>query len=169
MLNGLTSTNTISFDNTSFAVFGKLNWKVTDKLHIQPGLRVNYDKKSGFYESIVSIANAQYNFVATADNVAALLAAFPNPSAARTTFLNQINTLAPQRYSPRFSAWNVSGDLTLSYDVDARRACLRDLCAQLQIGRDQPVRPAAQFDQHRRRSRARRRSSRRRSTISRSG
>ncbi|MDB5681109.1 MAG: TonB-dependent receptor, partial [Sphingomonas bacterium] len=116
VLNGLTSTNTINFDNTSFAVFGKLNWKVTDKLHFQPGLRVNYDKKSGFYESIVSIANSQYNFVATADNVAALLAAFPNPSAGRTTFLNQTNTLAPQRYSPRFSAWNVSGDATLSYD-----------------------------------------------------
>ncbi|MEO5492762.1 MAG: TonB-dependent receptor [Sphingomonas sp.] len=116
VLNGLTSTNTISFDNTSFAVFGKLNWKVTDKLHLQPGLRVNYDKKSGFYESIVSIANSQYNFVATADNVAALLAAFPNPSTGRTTFLNQTNTLAPQRYSPRFSACNVSGDATLSYD-----------------------------------------------------
>jgi iron complex outermembrane receptor protein len=117
VLNGLTSTNTISFDNTSLAVFGKLNWKLTDKLHIQPGLRVNYDKKSGFYESIVSIANAQYNFVATADNVAALLASFPAGSAARTSFQNQINTLAPQRYSPRFSAWNVSGDLTLSYDA----------------------------------------------------
>jgi iron complex outermembrane receptor protein len=116
VLNGLTSSNTINFDNTSFAVFGKLNWKVTDQLHFQPGLRVNYDKKSGFYESIVSIANSQYNFVATADNVAALLAAFPNPSAGRTTFLNQTNTLAPQRYSPRFSAWNVSGDATLSYD-----------------------------------------------------
>ncbi|MBN8814855.1 MAG: TonB-dependent receptor [Sphingomonas sp.] len=117
VLNGLTSTNTISFDNTSFAVFGKLNWAVTDKLHLQPGLRVNFDKKSGFYESVVSIANSQYNFTATADNVAALLASFPNPSAGRTTFQNQINTLAPQRYSPRFSAWNVSGDFTVSYDA----------------------------------------------------
>ncbi|WP_404369676.1 TonB-dependent receptor [Sphingomonas sp. MMS24-J45] len=116
VLNGLTSTNTISFDNTSFAVFGKLNWAVTDRLHIAPGLRVNYDRKSGFYESVVSIANSQYSFVATADNVAALLAANPAGSAARTTFQNQINTLAPQRYSPRFSAWNVSGDVTLSYD-----------------------------------------------------
>ncbi|MES1972222.1 MAG: TonB-dependent receptor [Pseudomonadota bacterium] len=116
ILNGLTSTNTISFDNTSFAVFGKLNWALTDKLHIQPGVRVNYDKKSGFYESVVSIHNSQYDFVTTADNVAAMLAAFPNPSAGRTTFLNQINTLAPQRYSPRFSAWNISGDITLSYD-----------------------------------------------------
>ncbi|MDB5707373.1 MAG: TonB-dependent receptor [Sphingomonas bacterium] len=115
VLNGLTSTNTISFDNTSFAVFGKLNWAVTDKLHLQPGLRVNYDKKSGFYEAVVSIHNSQYDFVATADNVAAMLAAFP-AGPAKTTFQNQINTLAPQRYSPAFSAWNVSGDLTLSYD-----------------------------------------------------
>jgi len=117
VLNGLTSTNTISFDNTSFAVFGKLNWAVTDKLHLQPGLRINYDKKSGFYESVVSIANGQYNFTATADNVAALLASFPTGSAARTTFQNQINTLAPQRYAPQFSAWNVSGDFTVSYDA----------------------------------------------------
>ena len=118
VLNGLTSTNTISFDNTSFALFGKLNWRVVDRLHLQPGLRLNYDRKSGFYESVVSISNAQYNFVATADNVAALLAAQP-AGAARTTFQNQINTLAPQRYSPRFSDWNVSGDLTLSYDFSS--------------------------------------------------
>ena len=115
VLNGLTSTNTIHFDNTSFAVFGKLNWALTDKLHIQPGLRVNYDRKSGFYEAVVSIHNSQYDFVATADNVAALLAAKP-VGAQRTTFQNQINTLAPQRYSPEFSAWNVSGDATVSYD-----------------------------------------------------
>jgi iron complex outermembrane receptor protein len=116
VLNGLTSTNTINFDNTSFAVFGKLNWEVADGFHIQPGLRLNYDKKSGFYDAVVSIHNSQYDFVATADNVAAMLNAFPNPSAGRTTFQNQINTLAPQRYSPEFSAWNVSGDITASYD-----------------------------------------------------
>ncbi|MBI0474779.1 TonB-dependent receptor [Sphingomonas sp. MA1305] len=116
VLNGLTSTNTIDFSNDSFAVFAKLNWALTDVLHVQPGLRVNYDRKSGFYESVVSIANAQYRFTATADNVAALLAAQPT-AAARTTFQNQINTLAPQRYSPRFSAWNTSGDITVSYDA----------------------------------------------------
>ncbi|MDG2532615.1 TonB-dependent receptor [Sphingomonas sp. HITSZ_GF] len=115
VLNGLTSTNTINFDNTSFALFGKLNWEPLDGFHIQPGLRLNYDKKSGYYDSVVSIHNAQYNFDATADNVAALFAA--TSGAARTTFQNQINTLAPQRYSPRFSDWNVSGDITLSYDV----------------------------------------------------
>ncbi|WP_084583457.1 TonB-dependent receptor [Sphingomonas azotifigens] len=108
-LNGLTSNNTINFSNTSFAVFGKLNWEALPSLRIQPGLRVNYDKKSGFYESIVSIHNARYNFVATADNAAALLGA-------GTATADQFNTLAPQRYSPKFDQWNVSGDLTVSYD-----------------------------------------------------
>ncbi len=110
VLNGLTSTNTINFDNTSFALFGKLNWQPVDGFHVQPGLRLNYDKKSGFYEAVVSIRNARYNYVATADNVAALLAN-------GTATADQLNTLAPQRYSPRFSDWNVSGDITISYDV----------------------------------------------------
>jgi iron complex outermembrane receptor protein len=120
VLNGLTSTNTINFDNTSFAVFGKLNWEAFTGFRIQPGLRVNYDKKSGFYNAVVSIHNSQFNFDATADNVATLLAnATAISPAARTTFLNQTNTLAPQRYSPEFSDWNISGDVTLSYDFSS--------------------------------------------------
>jgi iron complex outermembrane receptor protein len=93
ILDGLTSTNTIDFDNTSFAVFGKLNWEVLSGLHIQPGLRVNYDKKSGSYVSVVT-------------------------TGAGSTVLNsdQRGVLAPQSYQPKFSAWNVSGDVTLSYD-----------------------------------------------------
>ncbi len=59
MLNGLTSTNTINFDNTSFAPFGKLNRQPVDGFHVQPGLRLNYDKKSGFDEAGVSIRNAR--------------------------------------------------------------------------------------------------------------
>ncbi|MEP6785677.1 MAG: TonB-dependent receptor [Sphingomonadales bacterium] len=104
-LNGLTSTNDIHFKNDSFAVFGKANWAVTDAFHIQPGLRLNYDKKSGSYVATVSINNATYpNKVATCTNPTALNA-------------DQLNTLAPQCYAPEFSNWNVSGDLTLSYDL----------------------------------------------------
>ncbi len=93
ILDGLTSRNTIDFDNTSFAVFGKLNWEVFDRFHVQPGLRVNYDRKTGSYVSVVT-------------------------TGAGSTVLNsdQRGVLAPQSYQPRFSAWNVSGDLTLSYD-----------------------------------------------------
>ncbi|QDZ07603.1 TonB-dependent receptor [Sphingomonas panacisoli] len=93
VLNGLTSTNTISFDNTSFAVFGKLNWEVLPKLHIQPGLRVNYDKKSGSYVAVVTTGTGS-----------------------TTLNADQRAVLAPQSYAPRFSDWNVSGDVTLSYD-----------------------------------------------------
>ncbi|HWK35595.1 TonB-dependent receptor [Sphingomonas sp.] len=96
VLNGLTSTNTIGLDNTSFAVFGKLNWEVLPGLHIQPGARLNYDKKSGSYVSVVTTGTG-------------------------STTLNsdQRGVLAPQSYDPRFSDWNVSGDVTLSYDFAA--------------------------------------------------
>ncbi|MBO9712121.1 TonB-dependent receptor [Sphingomonas sp.] len=104
VLDGLTSTNEIHFDNTSFAVFGKLNWEVVDGLKIQPGLRLNYDKKSGSYVATVSINNSAFpNKVATCANTSALNA-------------DQLNTLAPQCYSPKFSDWNISGDATISYD-----------------------------------------------------
>ncbi|HEX7693747.1 MAG TPA: TonB-dependent receptor [Sphingomonas sp.] len=93
VLDGLTSTNSIGFDNSSFAVFGKLNWEVTPRLRIQPGLRLNYDKKSGSYVAVVTTG-----------------------SGSTTLNSDQRGVLAPQSYSPRFSAWNLSGDLTLSYD-----------------------------------------------------
>ncbi|MCW3848799.1 TonB-dependent receptor [Sphingomonas sp. LB-2] len=93
VLNGLTSTNTISFDNTSFALFGKLNWEILPGLRIQPGLRLNYDEKSGSYSAVVTTSTGS------------------------TTLNNdQLGVLAPQSYAPHFSAWNVSGDVTLSYD-----------------------------------------------------
>jgi len=92
-LNGLTSKNTIGFDNTSFAVFGKLNWEVVPKLRFQPGLRVNYDKKTGSYLAVVT-----------------------NGAGSTTLTADQRGVLAPQNYSARFSDWNISGDATLSYD-----------------------------------------------------
>ena len=31
-------------------LFGQIDWHVTDGLTIQPGVRLNYDKKDGHYE-----------------------------------------------------------------------------------------------------------------------
>ncbi|UIJ43603.1 TonB-dependent receptor [Sphingomonas cannabina] len=93
VLDGLTSTNEIGFKNTSFAVFGKLNWEVLPGLHIQPGLRLNYDRKSGSYVSVVTTGSGSTNLNS-----------------------DQRGVLAPQSYDPRFSDWNLSGDVTLSYD-----------------------------------------------------
>ena len=93
VLDGLTSTNSIGFDNTSFALFGKLNWQPFDGFHIQPGIRVNFDRKRGSYVAVV-----------------------PTGSGSTTLNRDQRGVLAPQSYEPEFSDWNVSGDLTLSYD-----------------------------------------------------
>jgi iron complex outermembrane receptor protein len=92
-LNGLTARNTIGFSNTSAALFGKLTWHAGDRLSVSPGLRLNYDRKKGSYDSVVT--NGAGSTVLTAD---------------------QRGVLAPQSYRPRFSQWNLSGDLTLAYD-----------------------------------------------------
>lgn len=93
ILDGLRSTNDIGLKNTSAAVFGKLTWHVTDALSLQPGLRINYDEKSGKY-------------IATVTN---------GTNTALTT--TQLGVLAPQNYQPRFSDTNVSGDFTASYAI----------------------------------------------------
>jgi len=94
VLDGLTSTNDIHFRNQSFAVFGKLNWQPVEGLHIQPGVRLNYDKKSGSYVAVVTTSAGSTELTA-----------------------DQRGVLAPQSYDPEFSDWNVSGDFTVSYDV----------------------------------------------------
>jgi iron complex outermembrane receptor protein len=94
VLNGLTSVNDIDFRNTSAAIFGQLTWRLTDRLRIQPGLRVNYDKKTGSY--IATVTNGTGSSVLNSD---------------------QRGVLAPQSYEPSFSDWNVSGDITISYDI----------------------------------------------------
>ncbi|MBA4048236.1 MAG: TonB-dependent receptor [Sphingomonas sp.] len=91
-LNGLTSRNTIGFTNDSAALFGKLTWHVTDRLKIAPGLRVNYDLKNGSFFAVVT-----------------------NGAGSMTLTADQRAVLAPQSYTPRFSDWNVSGDITGSY------------------------------------------------------
>jgi iron complex outermembrane recepter protein len=94
VLNGLRSTNTIGLKNTSIAAFGQLTWHVTDRLRVQPGLRVNYDRKTGSYVAVVTTG-----------------------SGSTTLNSDQRGVLAPQSYRPSFSKWNVSGDITLSYDL----------------------------------------------------
>jgi iron complex outermembrane receptor protein len=93
VLNGLTSLNDIHFKNTSLAAFGQVTWHVTDRLRLQPGLRVNYDKKTGSY--VATVTNGTGTAL-TAD---------------------QLGVLAPQSYQPSFSDWNLSGDFTASFDV----------------------------------------------------
>jgi len=108
VLNLLRAENDIRLDNTSLAAFGQLSWKLTDALSIQPGVRLNYDKKKGLYSSVVT---------GTASDLTRQLVLFTGPYAADPWIVAQRGVLSPQRFEPEFSAWNFSYDLTLSYRV----------------------------------------------------
>lgn len=96
LLDGYGQNLTIDFDNDSAALFGQLDWAITERLHFLPGLRVNYDKKK------VDYVGATYGGLQTTN--AALIAL-------------QRSILAPQAYAADVKDTNVSGQVTLSYAV----------------------------------------------------
>ena len=101
VLDGLTAENDIRFSNTSAALFGQLTWKVTDRFSLQPGVRLNYDRKKGIYDSVVTNGDG---VLVTYDSTDPRIVA-------------QRAVLAPQYFEARFSDWNFSYDFTASYKV----------------------------------------------------
>jgi iron complex outermembrane receptor protein len=101
VLNGLVARNTQWLKTTSFALFGQVSWQVTDAFTVQPGVRINYDKKSGYYERKVFDAQGNPVLFGQTD---------PIKVAQRGVF-------APQVSNPEYSDWNFSYDLTLSYQL----------------------------------------------------
>jgi iron complex outermembrane recepter protein len=94
VLDGLRSDNDIRYASTSAALYGQLTWHLSDSLRLQPGVRVNLDKKNGAYEAVVTTGSGS------------------------TTLNNdQRNTLPPQAYAADLDQWNVAYDLTASYDI----------------------------------------------------
>jgi iron complex outermembrane receptor protein len=104
ILNGLTATNTQYLKSTSGALFGQVSWKVTDALSIQPGARINYDKKTGFYERVVTTGAGQVISCSPAPAAGSILAA-------------QCGVYQPQRTQPSVSDWNFSYDLNVNYEI----------------------------------------------------
>jgi len=102
VLNGLTARNTQYLKSTSAAIFGQVSWKVTDALTIQPGIRVNYDKKSGFYQRVVTTGQG---------------AILTCPQPAGTIGAAQCGVFSPQTSAPSVSDWNFSYDLNVNYKV----------------------------------------------------
>lgn len=101
VLNGLTARNTQFLKSTSAALFGQLSWKVTDAFTIQPGARLNYDKKSGFYQRRV--------FTGTGTELTG------TETDARSRA--QLGVFTPQTSAPEDTDWNLTYDLTLSYEL----------------------------------------------------
>ncbi len=104
VLNGLTARNTQWLKATSAALFGQLSWKVTDELTIQPGARLNYDKKSGFYRRVVTTGTG------------ALLSC-PQPAATNPVGAAQCGVFSPQTSAPSDSAWNFTYDFNVNYKL----------------------------------------------------
>lgn len=99
VLDGLSAINDIKLDNLSVALFGQLGWHVTHSLTVQPGVRLNFDKKDGLYTSTVI------------DGAGLPVVFGPTDSVTR----DRLSVLAPQSFSPKYKAWNFSYDLTASY------------------------------------------------------
>lgn len=94
LLDGLRQETDIDYSNNSAALYGRLTWHATDRLRIEPGLRLNYDSKKATYRAVVS---------GGLDTTDATLIALKN------------SVLQSQYYDTRFSDWNVSGDISLSW------------------------------------------------------
>ena len=101
VLDGLTAINTQYLKNTSAALFGQFSWKLGDRLTIQPGVRLNYDKKDGFYQRLFFAGDRSPVTANLTDAV----------SVAR------LGVFTPQEYAPSFSDWNFSYDLTASFQA----------------------------------------------------
>ena len=96
LLDGYGQNSDIHSTNVSAAVFGQLDWSITERLRFLPGLRFNYDKKAVDYDTQI------YGGLQTSD--AALIAL-------------QRSILAPQAYQADIDDSNVSGQITAAYRI----------------------------------------------------
>ena len=99
LLEGYGQTSDIQANNVSAAAFGQLEWQVTERLRLLPGLRFNYDDKHVDFDTQV------YGGLETSDP--ALIAL-------------QRSVLAPQSYSAGADDTNLSGQLTAAFRAATR-------------------------------------------------
>lgn len=96
LLDGYTVFNNSSIDTTSYAAFGQLTWKVTERLRITPGLRYTHEEKEGSYLQTTS------GGLVTTD----------------ATLISRRNGIArPQSFSATTEDGTWSGQLAVSYDL----------------------------------------------------
>ncbi len=97
LLDGYGSRTTSSLESIGAAVFGQLDWAITEKLHLLPGIRFNYDKKDVDYDRVT------YGGLETTDP--ALLAI-------------KRSVYSPQSFVATVEDQNWSGQATLAYQFN---------------------------------------------------
>jgi iron complex outermembrane recepter protein len=96
LLDGYGFNQFLKFRNLSAAAFGQIDWAITDRLSLLPGLRVNYDQKSVNFDQQV------YGGLQTDDP---------------RLIAMQRSVLAPQAYTADVDDTNLSGQVTLAYGL----------------------------------------------------
>ena len=96
LLDGYGFNQYLTYRNVSAALFGQVEWAVSDRLRLLPGLRLNYDEK------FVDFDQQVYGGLETTDP--ALLAL-------------KLSVLAPQTYTADIDDFNLSGQLTAAFQV----------------------------------------------------
>jgi iron complex outermembrane recepter protein len=99
LLEGYGIRTTSTLESVGAAVFGQLDWAITEKLHFLPGIRFNYDKKDVDYERVT------YGGLQTTDP--ALLAI-------------QRSVYSPQSFVANVEDQNWSGQATLAYTFNEK-------------------------------------------------
>ena len=99
LLDGYGFNQYVHFDSVSAALFGQVEWTVTDRLRLLPGVRFNYDDKAVDFDQQV------YGGLETDDPVLLAL---------------QRSIFAPQAYRADVDDSNVSGQITAAYRLGAR-------------------------------------------------
>ncbi|MCU4166264.1 TonB-dependent receptor [Marinilabiliaceae bacterium A049] len=96
LLDGYTQETKPGFNNFSGALFGQLEWNITEKLSILPGLRLNYDMKEVDFERTVSGGLET-----------------DNPDLIKL----QRKVFKPLSFQTNTDDWNLSGNLTLKHQL----------------------------------------------------
>lgn len=110
VMDNVQAVNDIRLDNTSVAAFAKVNFKVTDSFTVSPGIRINYDKKKGLYDSVVTGT--------ASDGTRQIVSPVPgSPYYSDPWTAAQRGIQASQYFEPEFSADNLSYDLNLGYQL----------------------------------------------------
>lgn len=96
LLDGLTQETRPRFRNFSGALFGQLDWKITDKLTFLPGLRLNYDQKEVDFQSTVTggLQTDDPDLIALQNRV-----------------------FTPMSFKTDIDDWNFSGQVSLNYEI----------------------------------------------------